>query len=304
MEGVPRDTAGDAAGDTAPGVIYRWIFLSFLVDGQGKIPPNKIAATLPDLIGGRMSDPIVSSPELTAPPLTEVQRVVDTFTAPSKTFIDIRRKATFWGPLLIMILVTIAFSFAVQQKIGWLKVTENTMHQTPSREEQFEKLTPEQQTTQMAIAAKITAIVAYCYPVIILIFTAIFVLLIWVTVNFGFGGSAKFGHIFAVNMYASLVMNLKFLLAVVALFAGLAPDSFLLQNPVGTNLGYYLSADAPKWLAALAQHIDLFEVWSVILTSIGVSIVAKVSRGKAATAVVGWWLIFILVGVGFAAAAS
>jgi hypothetical protein len=30
--------------------------------------------------------------------------------------------------------------------------------------------------------------------------------------------------------------------------------------------------------------------------------VANVSRGKAAAAVVGWWLIFILVGVGFAAA--
>ncbi len=251
-----------------------------------------------------MSDPVATSPELTTPPLTEVQRVVDTFTAPSKTFIDIRRKATFWGPLVIMILVAIGFSYGVQQKIGWDKVFENNLHQTPSREEQFEKLTPEQQATQKAVASKFTGIITYCYPVIILLFTAIFALLIWVTVNFGFGGSAKFGHVFAVNMYANLVMNLKFLLAIVALFAGLAPDSFLLQNPVGTNIGYYLSTDAPKWLAALCQHIDLFEIWSVILTAIGVSIVAKVSRGKAAASVVGWWLIFILVGVGIAAAAS
>jgi len=42
----------------------------------------------------------------------------------------------------------------------------------------------------------------------------------------------------------------------------------------------------------------------VILTIIGVSIVAKVSRGKAAAAVVGWWFIFVLIGVGFAAASS
>ena len=51
-----------------------------------------------------------------------------------------------------------------------------------------------------------------------------------------------------------------------------------------------------------ATHIDIFEIWSVLLTTLGISIVAKVSRGKAAAAVIGWWLIFVLVGVGFAAA--
>lgn len=203
---------------------------------------------------------------------------------------------------MIMILVSLGFSYAVQQKITWEKVFENNLHQSPSREEQFEKAPADQQATQRAFAAKFTGIVAYCYPVIILIFAAIFSLLVWVTANFGFGGTSKFGQVFAVNMYANLVMNLKYLLAIVALFAGLAPDSFLLQNPVGTNIGYYLSTDAPKWLAALCQHLDLFEIWSVILTTIGVSIVANVSRGKAAAAVVGWWLIFVLVGVGVAAA--
>ena len=248
-----------------------------------------------------MPDSVAASPDLTAP-LSETQRVVDTFVAPSKTFIDIRRKATFWGPLVIMLLVAVGFSFGVQQKVGWDKVFENNMHQQPSREEQFEKLPADQQATQKTVGVKITAIITYCYPVIILVFTGIFALLIWVTANFIFGGSAKFGQVFAVNMYANLVMNVKFLLAIVALFAGLAPDSFLLQNPVGTNIGYFLSTDAPKWLAALCAHLDLFEIWSVLLTALGVAIVANISRGKAAAAVIGWWLIFVFVGVGIAAA--
>ncbi len=248
-----------------------------------------------------MPDSVAASPDLTAP-LSETQRVVDTFVAPSKTFIDIRRKATFWGPLVIMLLVAVGFSFGVQQKVGWDKVFENNMHQQPSREEQFEKLPADQQATQKTVGVKITEVITYCYPVIILIFTAIFALLIWVTANFIFGGSAKFGQVFAVNMYANLVMNIKYLLAIVALFAGLAPDSFLIQNPVGTNVGYFLSTDAPKWLATLCAHLDLFEIWSVLLTTLGISIVAKVSRGKAAAAVIGWWLIFVLVGVGIAAA--
>ncbi|MGC2603935.1 MAG: YIP1 family protein, partial [Silvibacterium sp.] len=143
----------------------------------------------------------------------------------------------------------------------------------------------------------------YGYFLLILLFTAIYALLIWASVNFGFGGTAKYGQIYAVSFYASLVMNIKFLLALIAIFAGLAPESFLINNPVGTNIGYYLS-DVPLWLTTLCMHIDIFEIWSVILTVIGVSIVARVSRGKAAAVVVGWWIIVVLATVGAAAAQS
>jgi hypothetical protein len=242
-------------------------------------------------------------PQFASSPLSEPQRVIDTFTAPSKTFTDLLRNSSFWGPLVVLILVSVCFSFAVQQKVGWEKVYENNLHQSPKQEEKIAQMPADQAATAKAIGAKITGVVAYVYTVVVLIFTAIFALLVWVTVNFGFGGTAKFGQVFAVSMYANLVMNIKYLLAIVAIFAGLAPDSFLLQNPVGTNIGYYLSTDAPKWLLALCAHLDLFEIWSLALSVIGIAIVAKVSRGKAATAVVGWWLLLVLVGVGFAAAA-
>ena len=233
-------------------------------------------------------------------PLNEGQRIVDTFTAPSKTFIDLLRSAAWWGPFLILVIVSVGFSYGVQQKVGWEKVFENNLHQSPKREAQFDQLPPEQAATQKVIGTKVTAGISYAYSIVVLIITAITTLLVWMTVNFGFGGRSKYGEIYAVNLYASLVLNVKYILATIALFAGLAPDSFLLQNPVGTNIGYYLSSDAPKWLIALAMHIDLFEIWSIVLGTIGVSIVAKVSRGKAAVAVVGWWVVLVLIGVAFA----
>jgi hypothetical protein len=240
-------------------------------------------------------------PQSSIPGLSEPQRVIDTFTAPSRTFTDILRSSAFWGPLVVMILVSVCFSFAVQQKIGWDKVYENILHQTPKQEAKFDQMQPEQAANAKNIAAKFTGGITYGYTIVILFVTAINALLVWVTVNFGFGGTSKYGQVFAVSMYGSLVMNIKYLLAIAAIFAGLAPDSFLLQNPVGTNIGYYLSTDAPKWMMALCTHIDLFEIWAVVLNVIGIAIVAKVSRGKAAAAVVGWWLILVLVGVGFAA---
>ncbi|HTW44401.1 MAG TPA: YIP1 family protein [Acidobacteriaceae bacterium] len=231
--------------------------------------------------------------------LTEVQRVIDVFVAPSKTFTDIRRKASFWGPLLLMIVVGVAFSFSVQQKISWTQVYENNLHQAPAKAAQVEAQ-PNADSIKR-IGAKITQIVSYVYFIPVLIITAVIALLLWVTVNFGFGGTAKYGQIYAVSFYANVVMNIKFLLGIVAIFAGLSPDSFLINNPVGSNIGYFLSSDYPLWLRALCTHIDVFEIWGLVLSVIGVSIVAKVSKGKAAAVVVGWWVIIVLVTSGLAA---
>jgi hypothetical protein len=246
-----------------------------------------------------MSDAV---PETASAPLSEGQRIVDAFVAPSKTFTDLLRNSGWWGPLVILILVSIVFSFAVQSKVGWERVFENNMHQNPKQEERFSQMPADQLSSAKAISAKITAGIAYAYWVIVLIFTAISSLLVWATVNFGFGGKSTYGQVFAVHMYANLVMNLKYILATISLFAGLAPDSFLMQNPVGTNIAFYLSTDAPKWLIAFATHLDVFEIWSIVLSVIGIAIVAKVKRGTAAIAVVGWWLLIVLILTGVAAA--
>lgn len=243
-----------------------------------------------------MTDTTVTAPLQAS--LTETQRCVDVFVAPSKTFADLRRKATFWGPLLIMIIVSIGFSYSIQQKIGWTQVFVNTLHQTPDKAAKLESQPNAQQVE--AISAKVTAGVSYGYTAVFLLITLLTSLLVWATVNFGFGGTAKYSQIYAVGVYASLVVLIKYVLAIIAMFAGLAPESFLIQNPVGTNIGYYLT-DAPRWLSAICTQLDIFVIWSLVLTVIGVAIVAKVSRGKAAVAVVGWWVIFILISAAAAA---
>lgn len=245
-----------------------------------------------------MSD---SVSQATDAPLNEGQRIVDTFVAPSKTFTDLLRSSAWWGPLVILILMSIIFSFAVQSKVGWDRVFENNLHQSPKQEERFAQMPADQLATAKSVSAKITAGTAYGYWVLILIFTAIIALVVWATVNFGFGGKSTYGQVYAVYMYANLVMNLKYILATIALFAGLAPDSFLMQNPVGTNLAYYFP-DWPKWLTALMIHVDIFEIWSIVLSVIGIAIVAKVKRGTAAIVVVGWWVVIILILTGAAAA--
>jgi hypothetical protein len=50
--------------------------------------------------------------------------------------------------------------------------------------------------------------------------------------------------------------------------------------------------------------VDLITIWILILAGIGTAIVAGVKRNSGLIAVFGWWVIFTLIGVGWAAAFS
>ena len=171
-------------------------------------------------------------------PLSQVQRVVDTFISPSKTFNDILRDSSWWLPWLLGALVTLGYSVAIQQKIGWDQTYANILqHSSEAQQERFAQLPPDQQARQKAVASSFTKYIVWASPVLGLLFTAIAAGLLLMTLNFGLGGHAKFGQLFAVWMYATLPWLIQAILGAIVLFAGLDADAFNLKNPVGTNLG-------------------------------------------------------------------
>jgi hypothetical protein len=235
-------------------------------------------------------------------PLSEVERVIDTFIAPSKTFNDILRSASWWLPWLLGVLVTLGFSAAIQQKIGWDKTYSNILqHSSESQQERLAQLPAEQQARQKAIAASFTKYVVWASPVLGLLFSAIAAGVLMMTLNFGLGGHAKFSQLYAVWMYATLPWLIQGILGIIVLFAGLDADAFNLKNPVGTNLGYYLPSDSPQWLIAFGTSIDVLTIWALVLLIIGCAIVARTKLAATATAVVGWWVLITLAKVGIAA---
>jgi hypothetical protein len=247
-----------------------------------------------------MSD-TAANPE-TSTPLSEVERVVDTFVAPSKTFNDILRSSSWWLPWLLGALVPLGFSVAIQQKVGWDKTYSNILRQSSqTQQDRIAQLPPDQQARQKAIAASFTKYVVWASPVLGLLFAAIAAGVLLMTLNFGLGGRATFGQIFAVWMYATLPWLISGILGIVVLFAGLDADAFNLKNPVGTNLGYYLPTDLPQWLIAFGTSMDILTIWVLVLLTIGCAIVARTKLASTAIAVVGWWVLITLVKVGVAA---
>jgi hypothetical protein len=200
------------------------------------------------------------------------------------------------------VLVTLGFSAAIQQQIGWDKTYSNILqHSSETQQERMAQLPPDQQARQKAIAASFTKYIVWASPVMGLLFAAIAAGVLLMTLNFGLGGRATFGQIFAVWIYATLPWLIQGILGIIVLFAGLDADAFNLKNPVGTNIGYYLPSDWPQWLITLGTSIDVLSIWVVILLIIGCAIVARTKLAATATAIVGWWVLITLVKTGMAA---
>ena len=236
------------------------------------------------------------------PALTQVQRVIYTFTAPSKTFNDIKRSTSWWLPFLLSVIFTYALFATVQAKVGWQQVAENSVRQNPKQAEQMDKLTPEQRATQMKVAAMVTEVIFACFPIFSLVAVAVIAGVLLATINFGFGGKATFWEAFAAVWYGGLPGLLKVILGIAALLAGMAPESFNSRNLAGTNIGYYLASDTSKPLMAIATSLDVVTIWSLVLYAIGLSTVAGCKRSSGFVAVFGWWVLIVLIGVGAAAA--
>jgi hypothetical protein len=240
--------------------------------------------------------------------LSQWQRVTNTFTAPSKTFDDIKRgNKSWWLPFVIIALVGYILFAAVNMKIGMQTVVDNQIKLDPKAQERMAQATPEQKAMSAKISLYITEGVFIANPLFVLGGVALLSLGLWATINFGFGGKAKYGSIFCVWMFASLPSIIKTLLGTVVIFSGLDPESFNIKNFAPTNLAaliYPNAAEANKVLYSLTSSLDAITIWTLVLLAIGTAAVAGVKRSSGYMAVFGWWVIFILVGIGFAAATS
>jgi hypothetical protein len=106
-------------------------------------------------------------------------------------------------------------------------------------------------------------------------------------------------------MYAGLAMAVRSILVIVSLFAGFDPDSFTLQNPAATNPGFFLDPTTSPFLYSLASSLDIFMIWTLVLTAIGLSCVSKkMKRSTAMIGVFAWYAIFALGSAALAAAFS
>jgi hypothetical protein len=236
-------------------------------------------------------------------PLSEPQRLIDVFIAPSKTFTDIRRTGRWWVPFLVMILFGLPFQYLIGEKVGWENIMRVQQRFQPEFVKQrLEQLTPEQRAQADEQGLKQTKFITRYIYVLVLVGLTIYSLILQLSINFGLGAELKFWQTMAVVFYAHLVYIVRSILAAVVLLIGVDPGTYNIRTPVGTMLAYYLPIDeTSKALYAFATRIDVIEFWVLALLIIGFSAVTGKKKGSIAMVVLGWWTLVTLISVGFAA---
>jgi len=234
-------------------------------------------------------------------PLSEGQRLIDTFIAPSKTFTDLRRSAMWWAPFLIIAIIGFLFVYTIDQKIGFQKVVDNQLQLQPKAAERLEQLPPDKRAQQIQKQVVATKFIAYAVPAFALIIYSIFAGVIFAAVKFAANAEVQFKTVFALIVYTRLPELVRAILATISILAGASTDSFDINNPLATNGAYFMDPSGSPILRALVGSFDIITLWTLVLVAIGIPCIAKVKRGTAFGVVFGWFVFTILLKVGLAA---
>ncbi len=131
-------------------------------------------------------------------PLSQGARIVNTFIAPSKTFTDLRRNASWWAPWLLISIVSMVFVWMARQ-VGFEQISKNQIAHS-SRADRFDKLPADQEARQLQISSKIITIFAYGSPFLLLLYCLIGTLALWLTFKSAFAAETTFGQSYSIRM--------------------------------------------------------------------------------------------------------
>ena len=221
-------------------------------------------------------------------------RLFNVFTSPGEVFADIARKPTWVWCLVLTTLLAVGAQLAAIPHVDMEATIRARMA------ERSTELTDEQMDTILQRADKF----AYVGPIASVVIVPLAMVILGAIYLLGAkmsGSDTDFLHTFSATLHAYWPSGLvKGILAVVLMqrIGKLPVDE--LKELVKSNLGAFLSPDAPKWLGALASTVDIFNLWAIALLVIGLSVVGGIPRKRAGVVVGVVWLLWIAGKVGVA----
>ncbi len=225
----------------------------------------------------------------TVPKLTVGQQVIKVFTDPVTFFQHLRNNPTWLLPLVLIILMSIAFaSITKDQMLEYRKQMILDSEKIPEEFkdksiEQIENMTPSAYYVQTVLGSVIGIVIVY----------AIGAGLFLVVGNFFLGGKATFKQMFALFTWANMVSIVEMLVKMILI---------LQKNSMEVYTSLALLMDPAKsktFLFQLLNAVDIFAIWKVILWSIGFGIIYRFSAKKSYVTVISLYIVYVLVSIGF-----
>ena len=228
---------------------------------------------------------------------SSIARVVGVLFSPARTFELIRERPTWLVVLLILVVVSMISGYFVTQKMDIEEVVRSSIADSGRQ------VTEEQIEQGIAIQEKVMPVISIVGPLVFFPAACLLMaLLFWVLLKM-LGGEFPYKTSFATTVHGLVPSGISALLTlpVVVSRGELSYEEVRSGSVLASNLAMFASDETSNAVRSLLASIDVFSIWSVILLTIGYTVVAKVSRGKAAAAVIGLWAVYILFKVGAAA---
>jgi hypothetical protein len=236
--------------------------------------------------------------ENAAPQLSAAGRIMNVFVDPKKAFTDIVARPTWIVPIVLLVLVSLAFTITYTTKIGW----DRYFHQIADTNTRMQQMDAQARESAIQMQVKFGPIFGYLFSLIGIPIMALIVGGVVLLVTKLAGASLKFKQTFAIAAWAMLPGLISSALAIVVMFLK-NPEDFNLQNPLAFNLAAFLEPppNTGKFLYSFAKSFDLFTIWMILLVAVGISVaVRKMPFAKALMLVVVPWFLLVLVGSGLA----
>jgi hypothetical protein len=233
----------------------------------------------------------VAAPE-SQPETGAVGRMNGVIVSPTRTFAEIARRPTWMVPFITLCVLSIIVSGLLAQKTDWRSFFERQDSKNP----RFDQMPQDQKDNILENQVKYAPKIAFAFGIVFTALFALFMTLVyWGAFNLFNGAALTFGQAFGIVSHAFVPLIISSLLAIIVLLikphGDVDPEHFL-----ASNLAAFLPDDAPKWLAALGQSLELFWIWTMALVAIGFSAASpkKIKPAGAFLTVFGLWAVWVL----------
>jgi len=195
------------------------------------------------------------------------RRLVALFTSPKALFEHLEQRPSWFVPFLVSLLLVVLFVVVLWNPVLMPKMLLR-LEEQGARQDMVDTMTKN--------GLMISLIPGICFAAIAMFVTA---LVVWAIGGFMLGGKLNYRQALSIVAHTGLVS-----LPAMAVLIPLALVSNTSQVSVGPGMLFNAETAegyGARFLALAVSSIDVFRLWQVALTALGVSVIARVSRTNA-----------------------
>lgn len=196
-------------------------------------------------------------------------RIVGIFTSPGKTFEAIKEKPNWLSPAIILVLIYLGLALPTQDVI-----LKDSANQTRIQLEK-QNVPADQIGPAMERSKTITKIMIFVGPVVGSVVVFLILGAIWLLVsNIILGGNATYSQMLGVTIYKDFIVVLAMLIKLPIILAKQTMD-------IHFSLATFLpDSEQATFLYKLLSKVELFNIWIIIVLSIGIGVISNAGTKK------------------------